>query len=322
MRFLAGICRHDDYHDHPVYQELVQQLVPTIQNSSRSGLQLFPTIQNSSRSLQLVRCAYECPSIMDYTKNIRTDNLVEVQPVVGLDWYATGYCISHFSHKWSLDLTFLEKENISLLIKGLKSSMASGPLSVQIDTVVLSRLRIDHNDDEEVILQQLIGMIQLRSLVCYGFECTSTFISLVFQHPSIQSLDLRLFGLDIDTELQLPHCNTSLLNLTTYSFDLCQLAKLILDCTSLNYLEITEISYESALPVLINIVQSHPSLEILKIGDGIECNYRLSRKLFDLIKAAARNSRLKSLILTQYAYNKLPSHLKKPPVVPLQDTFS
>ena len=49
VRFLAGICRHDDYHSrHHVYQELVQQL--------------------ASESLQLVHCAYECPSIMDSVK--------------------------------------------------------------------------------------------------------------------------------------------------------------------------------------------------------------------------------------------------------------
>ena len=318
LRFLAGICRHDVYHNHHVYQELVQQLVPTKQNISRS-LWSFPTIQDTSRSLRLVHCAYECPSIVDYIKNIKADSSVEVEPVVGLDWYATGYCISHFNHKWSLKIqgVFLKKENINLLIKGLKSSMASGPLSVQIDTVVLLGIVFD-DDDEEVILQQLIGMIQLRRLVYDGLKCTNTFLSLLFQHPSIQSLELHLFRLDNDTELQLPHCNTSLVNLTTYSFDLCQLAKLILDCTSLNYLEITEISYESALPVLINIVQSHPSLEILKIGDKIECDYGLSPNLLDLVEAAAGNSRLKSLILPQFDYDNLPSHLQKPPVV---DTF-
>ena len=26
LRFLAGMCRHDEYHSHPVYQELVQEL--------------------------------------------------------------------------------------------------------------------------------------------------------------------------------------------------------------------------------------------------------------------------------------------------------
>ena len=47
MRFLAGMYRYD-YHSHPVYQELVQLL--------------------ASEHLQLVHCAYECPSIMDSVK--------------------------------------------------------------------------------------------------------------------------------------------------------------------------------------------------------------------------------------------------------------
>ena len=47
---MAGICRHDDYHSHPVYQELIEQL------ASNKDIRM---------GLQLVHCAYECPSIMD-----------------------------------------------------------------------------------------------------------------------------------------------------------------------------------------------------------------------------------------------------------------
>ena len=50
VRFLAGICRHDDYHSHPVYQVLLQLLA------------------YKYRDLMLVRCAYEHPSIMDSMK--------------------------------------------------------------------------------------------------------------------------------------------------------------------------------------------------------------------------------------------------------------
>ena len=48
VRFLAGICSHDEYQHHPVYHELVQQL---------ASIELG--------TLQLVHYAYECPSIMD-----------------------------------------------------------------------------------------------------------------------------------------------------------------------------------------------------------------------------------------------------------------
>ena len=30
---------------------------------------------------------------------------IYVRPVVGFDWYATGYCISHFDEKWGLYIT-------------------------------------------------------------------------------------------------------------------------------------------------------------------------------------------------------------------------
>ena len=48
VRFLAGICRYDDYHS--VYQELSSNCL------------------HANNSLQLVHCAYECPSIMDSVK--------------------------------------------------------------------------------------------------------------------------------------------------------------------------------------------------------------------------------------------------------------
>ena len=85
VRFLAGLCRHDDYHSHPVYQKLVQQL--------------------ASESLQLVHCAYECPSIMDSMKVEYRDeyDTICVEPAVGFDWYVAGYCISRFSaQKWGI----------------------------------------------------------------------------------------------------------------------------------------------------------------------------------------------------------------------------
>ena len=103
VRFLAGMYRHDDYHSHPVYQELVQQL--------------------SSECLQLVHCAYECPSIMDSVKvDYSKHHTIDIRPVVGFDWYATGYCISHFDERWSIEMVNESEENIDLLVKGLMSS--------------------------------------------------------------------------------------------------------------------------------------------------------------------------------------------------------
>ena len=60
VRFLAGMYRHDDYHSHPVYQELVQLL------ASSNPYSVYYT--SKCTGLQLVHCAYECPSIMDSVK--------------------------------------------------------------------------------------------------------------------------------------------------------------------------------------------------------------------------------------------------------------
>ena len=84
LRFLAGMCRHDEYHSHPVYQELVQEL-----SSNRYGV-----------GLQLIYCAYEYPRIMDSVKvDYSERDTINIEPRVGFDWYATGYCISHFDEQ-------------------------------------------------------------------------------------------------------------------------------------------------------------------------------------------------------------------------------
>ena len=69
--------------------------------------------RRSSDGLWLVQCAYECPSIMN-SDGLKMDSIfqdhprffefdtIDVEPVVGFDWYATGYCISHFNRGWDL----------------------------------------------------------------------------------------------------------------------------------------------------------------------------------------------------------------------------
>ena len=168
VRFLAGMYRHDDYHSgHSVYQELVQLLV--------------------FERLQLVHCAYECPSIMDNVKVDygNEDDTIDVEQVVGFDWYATGYCISHFDESWGLVMANESKKNIDRLVKGLwSSSIAKGrilslnitgsSLSVIIILRVFSRLKelhlsefnIDHHDLD--IFQHLIAPgSELKSLNIY-----------------------------------------------------------------------------------------------------------------------------------------------------------
>ena len=227
VRFLAGICRHDDYHSHPVYQELVQQL--------------------GSESLQLVHCAYECPSIMDSVKVNYHDeyDTIYVEPAVGFDWYATGYCICHFSEKWGLAIRKKgREEGIDLLVKGITSSPnAKG--SIQFLKLYSSQ-----------VITPLLKFLQLRSLITDAVE---------------QNLLLL---------------------------------------TSLTYLKITSL-LDSDLPVLTDILKSHPTLEVLQIG-LISYIYALTGDATNLqLLIEAAKGRLKMLTLLRVDYDKLPSHRQK-----------
>ena len=197
VRFLAGIWRHDDYHSHPVYRGLIEQLAHNC---------LY-----ANNSLQLVHCAYECPSIMDSVKvDYSVRDTIFVKPEVGFDWYATGYCINHFDETWGLLMTTNEpeEEKIDLLIKGIKSSsVAKGSIwylnllsslsavSTQLrEFCQLHRLEIqDFDHDDNVILQQLIapgsGLKRLWISV-NELPYASTLIPTLFQPSSVENLVL------------------------------------------------------------------------------------------------------------------------------------
>ena len=285
MRFLAGICRHDDYHSHHVYQELVQEL---------GDNQLF------NIGLQLVHCAYECPSIMDSVKvDYSERDTVYIQPWVGFDLYVTGYCISHFDEGWGLGID--DSSEIDLLVKGVRSSPVVKGMIWHLDlglesfsfSQIITQIRefcgLDClkilledlyvvSDDDEVILQQLIApWSALRRLEYIGGDGTNdklNFISLMFQPSSLQVLDLDVGHEDIVFHELLPHKNTNLKVLKISSNFLRPLAALIVNITSLIYLEInndtkdypeTSGPLDSDLPVLTNIVQSHRTLEELHV---------------------------------------------------------
>ena len=311
VRFLAGMCRHDDYHSHPdVYQELVQQL--------------------ATKSLQLVHCAYECPSIMDSVKvDYNKRDTITVIPRLSFDWYATGYCISHFDERWGLYIDNYHMD-IDLLVKGLRSSpIAKGKIQFLYLPVPFSRVitplrkfcelhhliinKIGHDydyDDDEVILQQLIVPgSRLKRLKCNCHCLSNTLISILFQPSSLQELTLSS-DIPLQNNKPLPHENTNLKELTISSSHILHpLAALFEKITSLTYLEIIK-PINSELPVLANIVQSHRTLEVLKIGEIImDKNYYVySTNMLQLIEAAS-NSQLKKLKLYKHDYNKLPPHI-------------
>ena len=308
VRFLAGMCRHDDYHSHPVYQQLVQLIASN---------QLYV-------GLLLVHCAYECPSIMDSVKvDYSERDTIDVFPRVGFDWYVTGYCISHFDERWepNIDDNNMGMEEIDLMVKGLRSSpIAKGRircLNLTLDLLSFSRvftplrefcelhcLYLSYEDcvhNDEVILQQLIAPGSgLRRLVYFGDFYMNTLMPLLFQPSSLQELTLDIgFNEKIvqhDHEL-LPHSNTNLkkLSISYHFFHL--LAALIVNITSLTDLRISYLR-DSDLPVLTNIVQSHRTLEVLEIREIMDRSDSpdLSTNLLQLIEAAGiGNSQFKKL---------------------------
>ena len=313
LRFLAGMCRHDEYHSHPVYQELVQALS-----------------SNQYDGLQLVHCAYECPSIMDSVKVDYSEyDTIKIKPSVDFDWYATRYCISHFDEQWHLivNVCDVNDEVMALFVKGFRSSpIAKGrirylyllglPFSqtfpplrefCQLHSLKLFAVSIDH--DDEVIIQQLIapGSGLRRLEYNLGDSYTDTFIPLLFQQSSLEELKLIVPNVNMRTEL-LPHSNTNLKKLIISCNLMHLLVALIPHIVSLTYLQIFDTLYSADLRALADIVLSHHTLKVLEIGP-IDCDASPA-KMHRLIEAAG-NSQLTELRLHVSDYDKLPLHIHK-----------
>ena len=85
------------------------------------------------------------------------------------------------------------------------------------------------------------------------------------------------------------------------------LSSLLPNITSLTCLEITGHVSDKDLAVLTNIVQSHPTLEVLEI----ERQYFCDQLQLSLLVEVASKSQLKELRLHKRNYNQLPSHIRE-----------
>ena len=330
-RFLAGTCRNNR-HDYCSDFILCQWLVEFLRQICFDRLQ----------ALQLVHCAYECPRIMHNLKVEYSEEnaFIVVEPEVGVDWYAMGYCISHFEERWGLHATGLRKENTDLLEKGLKSSnltSVSGRLkylliskpevsvsavitslgkSCQLECLELLYVKIDGKDEE--VLKKLIAAESGPKRLTYrtGNEHTHTrsLIPMLLDDSSLEELVVRT-GLDVnmDTEL-LPHTNANLKKLTI-SCELVQPLAALLPNTSLTHLVVNSLMYDSDLPIFTSLIQSHSTLQVLELG--LIVNYTSTPKptyaplesasdnLHQLARVSASCRQLKKLKLHEvdYKYN-------------------
>ena len=286
-RFLAGFC--DDDHEYK-------------QNLCKWFQHFFGDICfDRSRALQLVHCAYECPSIMQGLKvqyNEEKNAFIVVEPKVGIDWYAMGYCISHFDERWGLHATSLRKENIDLLVQGLGSSPPTSASSGSLQYLQISKsdlpfsqlmtclekfchlqclelLYVSLNDDDTETLKKLItakgGPKSLTYQTVNENTHARSLIPMLLEDSSLEELVVRTGSVvNMDTEL-LPSTNVNLKKLTI-SCELVQPLAILLPNTSLTHLVVKNQVYHSDLPFLTDLVQSHPKLQVLELGLIVDYN--------------------------------------------------
>ena len=278
VRFLAGICRNN-HHDY--CSNLCGWLVKFLCQICFDRLQ----------ALQLVHCAYECPSIMPNLKEKYSEKnaYIVVEPEVGIDWYAMGYCISHFDGRWGLHASSLKKKNIELLEKGLKSPpigrlkyLHISKSDVSVSAVItslgefcqlecLELLYVNIDDKDEKGLKKLIapkegGPKSLTYRTVNEHTHTRSLIPMLLDDSSLEELVVRTGSVvNMDTEL-LPRSNTNLKKLTI-SCELVQPLAALLPKTSLMiHLVVDSQVYDSDLPFLAGLVESHSTLQVLELG--------------------------------------------------------
>ena len=269
---------------------------------------------------------------------------IVVEPEVGIDWYAMGYCISHFDERWGLHATSLRKKNIDLLEEGLKSPpkgtlkylhisksevsvsavITSLGKSCQLECLELLYVNIDEKDEED--LKKLIackgGPKSLKYRTVNEYTHTRSLIPMLLDNSSLEELVVRPSSeVNMDTEL-LPHSNTNLKKLTI-SCELVQPLAALLPHTSLTHLVVDSQVYDSDLPFLTSLVESHSTLQVLKLGKIVHsasspkstCTSLTSalRNLHQLVKVAI-NSQLKMLKLHPEDYKYLPEYHSNPMV--------
>ena len=284
MRFFAGICRHVDYQSHALYPELVRLL--------GSG---------DYHADDLVHCVYECPSIMDnvkldYSKD--EDDAIHVAPRVGFDWYVTGYCISHLHVRWSLIID--PDSRIDLFLKSSGSSPNGRIQYLSLHELSLSQvfsqleefcqlldfylLGVDiFNSNDVNILRKLItpASSELRCIELNQCDFNLDALQTLFDQSSLEELIIDNSNSHFEFSNLCPQQNTNLKKLTISGNLIETLAAVLPNITSLTYLRINYPIDDSDLLILIDLVQSHTTIEVLELS--IEKNIRYDVDIDDPI---------------------------------------
>ena len=179
------------------------------------------------------------------------------------------------------------------------------------------------NEDDEAVLRQLIapetGLKSLSVRTINDYTHTSSFIPMLLDDSSLEELVVRTGSkANIDTEL-LPHTNTNLKKLTI-SCELVQPLAALLPNTSLTHLVVDTLVYDSDLPFLTSLIESHSTLQVLELGKIADyaSNQKpaytslasASHNLHQLVEVAI-SSQLKKLKLHEEDYDYLPAEYHK-----------
>ena len=246
----------------------------------------------------------------------------------------TGYCISHFDVRWGLNIEYdLEAADTDLFLKGLRYSPIGRIQYLLLNELVsfsqifsqlgkfcqlnnLDLFGINFFDSSDVnILQQLIAPgSELRRIYSFNCEFNLDALQSLFDQSSLEELTINndtMYFASVDLS---PHKNTKNTNLKrlTITGDLLQpLAAVLPNITSLTYLRINYPVGDSDLLVLIDLLQSHTTLEELELSihecsEYDEYNWKiLLTNLPKLIEAA--DSCQKKLEIDKAYYNCLPN---------------
>ena len=329
-RFLAGLCVDDNPQKYSI--DLRQWLVQFL------GRICF----DRSQALQLVHCAYECPSIMQDLKSQYKGNAdIVVEPEVRIDWYATGYCICKFEGRWGLHAKRLREKSIDLLVQGLDEySSNSEPGKIQylhlskpslpISQVItrlgkfcqlrcLELFYVSITEGDEKILKSMIttekGLKNLTYQTDNEYTHTRSFIPMLLDNSSLlEQLVVRTGSMvNMDT---IPRSNANLKKLTI-SCELVQPLEALLPNTSLTDLIVVSQVFNSDLPILKSLIEIHSKLEVLELGKIVHYDSapkttytsvtNASRNLCKLVEVALNTNQLRKLKLHQEDYDNLPA---------------
>ena len=235
-----------------------------------------------------------------------------------------------------------EHNLVSPLVKAARNSQLKKLTICKCDIIELINTNPKELIISDLLIQPLAALLpNITSLVYLeitgyvSYSDLAVLTNIVQSHPTLEELNInnieRSFGVRNPTEIfslveaagnsrlkkltinkcdvieLLNYANTNPTEVIIPSLLIQPLAALLPNITSLVYLEITGYVSDSDLPVLSNIVRSHPTLEVLDIIKV----WSINLTELSLLVEATINSQLKEIRVDKYCYDKLPSHFRE-----------